>query len=150
MKVNFILNQIPKEIEISPDEYLLDTLRRLHILSVKKGCDQGSCGICTVLVNDKPVLSCSLLTAKTNGAQITTVEGISKEVEKLANHFGHEGADQCGFCNSGLALTVYAMKKELKNPTDEDIRSYLIGNLCRCTGYQAQHIAVKAYLGDQS
>ncbi len=148
MKINLIVNGYKKVFDVKPDEYLLETLRANNYLSVKKGCDNSSCGVCTVLLDGKPVKSCSLLTVKTEGHEVTTVEGIQDEAEKLAEHFGHEGADQCGYCNPAMAVTVHAMKTELKNPTDEDIKEYLVGNLCRCTGYQAQHIAIKSYLED--
>nr|MDA3846421.1 2Fe-2S iron-sulfur cluster-binding protein [Vallitaleaceae bacterium] len=109
-------------------------------------CDSSSCGVCTVLLDGKPIASCSYLTVKADGHSVTTVEGIAEEASLLADYFGHEGADQCGFCNPGLALTVYAMKNELVNPTDDDIRDYMVGNLCRCTGYIAQHEAIKKYM----
>lgn len=146
MLVNLNINGKLFKTDVSPDAYLVDTLRSLHYTSVKKGCDSTSCGVCTVLVEGKPVPSCSYLTVKADGKAITTVEGIFEDAEMLADYFGAEGADQCGFCNPGMALTVYAMKRELKNPTDEDIRDYLVGNLCRCTGYMAQHKAIKKYM----
>ena len=149
MKINIILNNRNQEFEVTPDEFLLDTLRNHYITSVKKGCDASTCGVCTVLLEVKPVLSCSLLSMRADGHHITTVEGIQNEIEHISNSFGHEGADQCGFCNTGLALTVYAMKKELVNPTDEDIKKYVVGNLCRCSGYEAQFKAIKNYLGEK-
>lgn len=147
MKVNFMLNHQDVTYDIDPGEVLLDSLRRYHLVSVKRGCDSSTCGVCTVLLNNKPVLSCSLLTASIEGKEVTTVDGLQKEVEEIANYFGDEGADQCGFCNSGLALTIYALKKEYANPTDEEIKHYVVGNLCRCSGYQAQFLAIKRYLG---
>jgi len=146
MKVSMIINDYQKEFEVDPGEYLLDTLRNHHYTSVKRGCDNSTCGACTVLLDGKPVPSCSLLTVKANGHIITTVEGIQEEASSLSKHFGHEGADQCGYCNPSLALTVHAMRRELINPSDEDIKQYLVGNLCRCTGYEAQHRAIKSYL----
>jgi carbon-monoxide dehydrogenase small subunit len=146
MKISFILNNRNVTYQIKPNEYLLDTLRNHHISSVRKGCDTLSCGVCTVLIDDKPILSCGVLTASINGRHVTTVDGIQDEVEKIADHFGHEGADQCGFCNTGLALAIYAMKKELINPTDDDIKHHTIGHLCRCSGYQAQLKAIRSYL----
>jgi len=148
MKVNVLVNGYKKVFDIKPGEFLLDTLRANNYLSVKKGCDNSSCGVCTVLLDGKPVKSCSLLTAKTEGHEVTTVEGIQKETEKLSGFFGAEGADQCGYCNPAMAVTVHAMTKELENPTDDEIKEYLVGNLCRCTGYQAQHIAIRSYLED--
>ena len=148
MRVKLDINNQIILTDIKPDEYLLDTLRNNHFKSVKRGCDSSSCGVCTVLVDNKPVASCTLLTAKAEGHKITTVEGITKEAEKLGEYMGHEGADQCGFCNPSLALTVYALKLENPKATEQDIKDYLIGNLCRCTGYQSQHHAIMDYLED--
>lgn len=146
MRITLIINGYKRNVDVAPDEYLLDTLRGLNYLSVKRGCDSTSCGVCTVLLDGEPVPSCSYLSVKADGHKITTVEGIQKEAEKLADLLGKEGADQCGYCNPALAVTVYAMKKTLVNPSDEEIRRYLVGNLCRCTGYVNQHKAIKAYL----
>ena len=99
-----------------------------------------------MLLDGNPIASCSYLSIQADGHNITTVEGIREEADKFADLMGHEGADQCGFCNPGLALTVYAMKQELIQPSDDEIRDYLVGNLCRCTGYVAQHKAIKKYL----
>jgi aerobic carbon-monoxide dehydrogenase small subunit len=149
MRIKLLINNEEKFLEVNPGDFLLDTLRKANYLSVRRGCDTTNCGVCTVLIDDKPVASCSVLSVKAEGHKITTVEGIQYEAQKLGKHFGEEGADQCGFCNPALALTVYAMKKELKNPTEEDMKEYLVGNLCRCTGYIAQHRAIMKYLGDK-
>jgi carbon-monoxide dehydrogenase small subunit len=148
VKVKLLINDNEYHLDVSPNEYLLDTLRKLNYVSVKRGCDTSSCGVCTILLNNQPVQSCSLLTVKADLQQITTVEGIYQEAEKFSHYMGHEGADQCGFCNPSLCLTVHALKLENPNPSLEQIKEYLIGNLCRCTGYQAQHIAIKSYLED--
>ena len=150
MLVNLIVNGENKTFQVEPGDFLLDTLQKNNFVSVRRGCDSTSCGVCTVLLEGKPVPSCSLLTIRLEGKSITTVEGIQKEAEKLAHYFGLEGADQCGYCNPSMALTVYAMKQEIKEPTIDKIKNYLIGNLCRCTGYQAQHIAILHYLEDRS
>ena len=147
MVVKFNLNGLDVEYVIKPGEYLLDTLRSNGIKSVKKGCDASACGVCTVLVDDKPVLSCSLLTAKVEGHRVTTVEAIQDEAAELSEYFYREGSDQCGYCNAAFALMVHALKKENPHPTDEEIKDYMVGNLCRCTGYQSQQKAIKAYLG---
>lgn len=147
MLVKFNLNGLDVEYNVKPGEYLLDTLRANSVKSVKKGCDGSACGVCTVLVDDKPVLSCSLLTAKVEGHRVMTVEAIQDEAAELSECFSREGADQCGFCNAAFALMVHALKKENPNPSDEEIRDYMVGNLCRCTGYQSQQKAIKAYLG---
>ena len=147
MEVKFNLNGLDVIWSVQPGEFLLDSLRAHNIKSVKKGCDGSACGVCTVLVDDKPVLSCSLLTAKVEGHKVTTVEAIQDEAAALSECFSREGADQCGYCNAAVALMVYALKKENPHPTDEEIKDYMVGNLCRCTGYQSQNRAIKAYLG---
>jgi len=149
MKVNFTLNNQPESWEVNPNEYLLESLRSHDILSVKSGCDTTSCGVCTILLNGKPVPSCSVLSITLEGAHITTIEGITEDAKKLAEHMGHHGADQCGYCNPSLALSVYALKHQIKNPTEQDISSYLVGNLCRCTGYKGQEEAIKLYLEEE-
>lgn len=146
MRIQLTINGNTDDYTVRPDEFLLETLRNHHFYSVKKGCETTSCGVCTVLVDDKPVASCSFLSTRAEGLSITTVEGIEEEAALLASYFGEEGADQCGFCNPALALTVYAMKKELTQATDEAIRHYLVGNICRCTGYVAQHKAIRKYM----
>lgn len=147
MLVKFKLNGIDVELNVKPGEYLLDSLRDHGVKSVKKGCDASSCGACTVLVDNHPVLSCSYLTMRVEGKEVTTVEGIQEEAAKLSEFFSKEGADQCGFCNAGFALLVHALKLENPHPSDEEIKNYIVGNLCRCTGYQSQFKAIKAYLG---
>jgi len=149
MKVNLKVNNRNVIFDVTPNEYLLETLRNYNYLSVKRGCDNTSCGVCTVLFDGKPVPSCSLLTIKAENHHVTTVEGITSEAEKLAKHMGEEGADQCGFCNPALALAVYALKNENKNASDEEIKKYLVGSLCRCTGYQSQHIAIRKYMEEE-
>lgn len=146
MKVNFILNGRNVTFDISPGDYLADTLRANRYLSVKKACDEGVCGACTVLLDGRPILSCSYLSARVEGRSVTTVEAIQEEVDQISNFFSDEGADQCGFCNTGLALTIYALRKEIPNASDEEIRHFVAGNLCRCSGYQAQVLAIKHYL----
>jgi carbon-monoxide dehydrogenase small subunit len=150
MKIDLTINKQKKTFLIEPNEYLLDVLRRYDYQSVRRGCDNTSCGVCTVLLDGKPVPSCSVLAVRCENKEVTTVEGIEKEAEKLAHYFGELGADQCGYCNPSMALTVYSLKQENKNASDEEIKSYLVGNLCRCTGYVAQHEAIKKYLGDES
>ena len=147
MLVKFNLNGLDVEYVIKPGEYLLDTLRSHGIKSVKKGCDASACGVCTVLVDDKPVLSCSLLTAKVEGHRVTTVEAIQDEAGELSEYFSREGSDQCGYCNAAYALMVHALKKENPNPSDEELKEYFKANLCRCTGYQSQQKALRKYFG---
>ena len=146
MVVSFYLNDVLVSYDVKPGEYLASTLRNHGVKSIKIGCDETSCGSCTLLLEGKPVMSCGVLTASIEGKHVTTVEGIQEEAAKIAYHFAEEGADQCGFCNVGYALVIYALKKEYKNPTDEEIKDYIVGNLCRCSGLHSQLKAIKAYL----
>lgn len=146
MQIDIIVNGKKHSLDIDKDEFLLDTLRKAGYLSVKRGCDTSCCGLCTVWLEGKPILSCSTLSIRANGKNVTTIEGLQEEAEKFANIFTREGAEQCGFCSPGFVMTVIAMKKELNNPTDDEIKHYLAGNLCRCTGYMGQLRAVKKYL----
>jgi carbon-monoxide dehydrogenase small subunit len=150
MQIELNINGRKYSLHINGDEFLLDTLRQRGFLSVKRGCDTTNCGLCTVWLDGKPTLSCSTLTIKAHGKSIITIEGLQKEAEEFAKIFTDEGAEQCGFCSPGFVLTVLAMKRELSNPTDEEINHYLAGNLCRCTGYMGQLRAIKKYLGVQA
>lgn len=147
MQIDITINNKKNILEVDNNEFLADTLRKHGMLSIRKGCNTSCCGLCTVWVDEKPILSCSLLSVKANGKNITTIEGVAKEAEAFASILVAEGAEQCGFCSPGFIMTVLAMKKELKNPSEEEIIHYLTGNLCRCTGYMGQLRAVKKYLG---
>lgn len=147
MQIELVLNDKKVKWDVAADELLADTLRSQGMLSVRKGCDTTCCGLCSVWVDGKPVLSCAVLTFQVNGKTVVTIEGVQDEARQFAEVLAAEGAEQCGFCSPGFIMTVLAMKKELKNPTDEDIIHYLTGNLCRCTGYMGQLRAVKKYMG---
>lgn len=146
MQIEFILNGKKVSFEINGDEFLADTLRARGMLSIRKGCNTSCCGLCSVWIDGKPTLSCSVLTVRAQGKNITTIEGLQRQAEEFAEILVAEGAEQCGFCSPGFIMTVLAMKNELKNPTDKEIVHYLTGNLCRCTGYMGQLRAVKKYL----
>jgi carbon-monoxide dehydrogenase small subunit len=146
MTITCTINNERKTLELEGGEILAEVLRRNGYTEVKVGCDTGSCGLCTVLVDGKPVLSCSYLAFRAEGRSITTIRGKEKEAAEFADFLTAEGADQCGFCSPGFTLTVLAMKEELKNPTEAEIRHYLAGNLCRCTGYESQLRAIRNYL----
>lgn len=132
--------------DVSCDLLLIDFLRNHGCYSVKRGCETSNCGLCTVWMNEKPVLSCSILAIRANNHSITTLEGLQDEAKVFADFMANEGAEQCGFCSPGLIMNVLAMEKELKNPSEEEIKNYLAGNLCRCTGYMAQMRAITKYL----
>ena len=146
MQITAVINGKTFVLEVAPDEMLADALRRIGFLSIRKGCDTSCCGLCTVWVNGKPLLSCTMPAFRADGKEITTIEGVSAEAEKFARILAVEGAEQCGFCSPGFIMTVLAMKNELPKPTEEQIKHYLAGNLCRCTGYMGQMRAVKTYL----
>lgn len=146
MQVVLNINGQEKIVFIQPNEYILDVLRRLGYMSVRKGCETTSCSVCTVLMDGKPIHSCAVFAAKCEGHKILTVEGVPEEAKKAADAIVDEGVDQCGYCSPGFIMTLIGMKNELKNPTDDEIKKYFMGNLCRCTGYVGQLRAVKKYL----
>ena len=137
--VKFRVNGEEKELDTSPTRSLLDVLREnLFLTGTKRGCDGGECGACTVIMNGKAVNSCLVIATELDGAEITTIEGLAKdgkEVHPLQQAFIEKGAVQCGFCTPGMIMTAKAFLDLNPNPTDEEVRSALSGNLCRCTGY---------------
>lgn len=146
MKIMLTLNGKPIESEIEPDTLLLDFVREHGCYSVKRGCETSNCGLCTVLVDKKPVLSCSILAARVQGKQVITMEGIQERAKAFGEFLAKEGAEQCGYCSPGFIMNVLAMEEELEEPSIEEIKAYLAGNLCRCTGYMGQLRAVQKYL----
>lgn len=132
------VNNEKKTFNLIAGENLVDCLRRNGYTEVRSGCDTGSCGLCTVWIDGVPVLSCSTLAARADGRTITTIKGVEKQAKELAGYLIKEGADQCGYCSPGFIMTALAMKKELHKPTEESIKHYLAGNICRCTGYAGQ------------
>jgi carbon-monoxide dehydrogenase small subunit len=136
--VALTVNGVRRKIEVLDHELLVETLReRLGLRGTKPSCLEGECGACTVLVDGKNVLSCLILTAEVEGADIVTIEGLAKEgaLEPLQQAFIDHGAVQCGFCTPGMVLASKALLARTPKPTDEEIKRGLDGNLCRCTGY---------------
>lgn len=146
MEIMLTINRQKRKLLIEPDEYLLDTLRKAGIKSVKRGCDTTSCGMCSISVDNKLVNSCSYYSIRAIGKEILTVEGIQEEASLIADFITAEGAEQCGFCSPGLVMAIYAMKNDLKEYSLESIKHYLAGNFCRCSGYEGQHRAILKYL----
>lgn len=146
MLLELNINNKKIAVSIEVDEYLVDTLRKVGFLSVKRGCDTGSCGLCSVWVDGKPVLSCSTLSVRMQGRSITTIEALQGEAKEFAHFMASEGAEQCGFCAPGFTMTVLAMKRELDSPSEDEVKHYLNGNLCRCTGYVSQLRAIMKYM----
>ncbi len=133
-----------------PDTTLYTFVRDCGCYSVKCGCETTNCGLCTVWMDGTPVLSCSVLAARAQGHTIMTLEGVQAEAKVFTDLLTAEGAEQCGFCSPGFIMNVLAMKRELAHPTDESIRQYLSGNLCRCTGYMGQMRAIRKYMEVQA
>lgn len=146
MEIEFTLNGKVTYAEIKDDTSLFDLLRAKGCYSVKCGCETENCGLCTVLVDGKSVLSCSMLAARIDDRDVVTLEGVQKEAEEFGMYLAGEGAEQCGFCSPGLIMNVLAMEKELVQPEEDAVREYLAGNLCRCSGYMGQMRAIRKYL----
>ena len=146
MKLNVWLNEKKMHDEIEPGMMLLDYVRQKGCYSVKCGCETSNCGLCTVWLDEKPVLSCTVPAARVEGRRITTLEGLQEEAAEFGGFLADEGGEQCGFCSPGFIMNVLAMVRELDDPTEEEILEYLSGNLCRCSGYMSQLRAIKAFL----
>lgn len=146
MEIEFTLNGKLTYSEISDDTTLFQLLRTKGCYSVKCGCETENCGLCTVLVNGKARLSCSFLAARANDCEILTLEGVTEKAEEFGKYLAGEGAEQCGFCSPGLIMNVLAMEQEEGRLNEEEIKEYLSGNLCRCSGYMGQLRAIKKYL----
>lgn len=146
MKISIKLNGKIVNDNIDADMLLIDFVRKHDCLSVKRGCDTSNCGLCTVFLDNKPVLSCSVLAMKANGKEVTTLEGLQEEAKDFGQFVAEQGAEQCGFCNPGFIMNTIALLRENPNPTDEEIKEYLAGNLCRCSGYEGQLRGIKNFL----
>ena len=137
-KITLIVNRETRELEVDLHRTLLEILRDdLSLTGVKHGCGDGECGSCTVLVEGKPILSCLTLAVTVDGKEITTIEGLAEgdKLHPLQASFIEYGAVECGFCTPGVILTAKALLDENPKPTESDVKQYLKGNLCRCTGY---------------
>ena len=138
MQIHFTLNHKKTAAEIAPDTLLIDLVRSLGCKSVKRGCETANCGLCTVFLDEKPVLSCSVLAARVDGRSVTTLEGLQEEAAEFGAFIADQGAEQCGFCNPGFIMNALALFRETPDPNEEEIKEYLAGNLCRCSGYEGQ------------
>jgi len=145
--IELVVNGKRHRLMVEPEELLVDVLReRLGLTGTKKGCGTGDCGACTVLMNGRAVNSCLVLAVAADGAEITTIEGLAAdgELHPLQQAFVEHGAVQCGYCTPGMIMAAKALLDENPHPSEEDIRSALAGNICRCTGYARILAAVKA------
>jgi len=145
------VNGETKHWSIAPGDLLLDVLRREGYFGVKRGCETGECGACTVLLNGKPVNSCLMFAAQAKGCEVLTIEGVEQDgnLDPLQEAFLEYGAVQCGFCTPGMILSAKALLAERPDPTEAEVREALAGNFCRCTGYlkpvEAVLAAARAY-----
>ncbi len=149
MEITLNLNGKTIKDHIDADSLLIDFVRKHGCYSVKRGCETANCGLCTVLMDGKPILSCSMLTARAAGHRIQTLEGLQEEAKEFVGFIADQGADQCGFCNPGFVMNTVALLRENPNPTDDEIRAYLAGNLCRCSGYEGQLRGIRAFLSSR-
>lgn len=135
------------ELAVEPSALLLDVLRQqLQLTGSKRGCDDSSCGACTVLIDGVAMLSCTVLAASCEGQAITTIEGVSEHgsLAAIQKAYGDWGGAQCGYCTPGFIMTVKSLMAENADPSDDDIRGALSSNLCRCTGYNQMYDAVRS------
>ena len=146
MTIEFTLNGRRVTAQADADASLYQVLRALHIASVKCGCETANCGLCTVHMDGKAVLSCSVPAARCAGHEVTTLEGMQEEARRLGACLAGEGAEQCGFCAPGLMMNVFALAKENPHATEAEIDAFLAGNLCRCSGYMGQRRGIRRYL----
>jgi carbon-monoxide dehydrogenase small subunit len=138
--VSFILNGHPQEMEVEPHELLLDVIReRMGLTGVKRSCDVQVCGACTLLVDGRPVSACTTLAFEVRGRSVLTIEGLAEEDGKLhplQEAFIEHGGFQCGFCTPGMILAAKALLDENPNPSEDELKHFMHGNICRCTGYK--------------
>ena len=146
MTIQFTLNHKKVSAEISPDTVLYDLVRSLGCASVKCGCETSNCGLCTVFLDDVPVLSCSVLAARVDGRSVTTLEGLQQEAAEFGAFIADQGAEQCGFCNPGFIMNALALFRQNPDPSEDEIKEYLAGNLCRCSGYEGQLRGIQNFL----
>ena len=149
MEIKLKLNGKAVTASVEADTILLDFLREKGCLSVKRGCDTSNCGLCTVLMDGKPILSCSTLAVRADGHEIFTLEGLQTEAADFVGFIADQGAEQCGFCNPGFVMNTIALLRENPDPTDDEIRAFLAGNLCRCSGYDGQLRGIRSYLNSR-
>lgn len=146
MEITLTLNGKKLTRMVEADTVLLDFLRKEGCYSVKRGCDTTNCGLCTVFMDDKPVLSCVILAARAAGHSIVTMEGMQQEAAEFGAFIADQGAEQCGFCNPGMIMNAIALLRENSEPTEAEIKEFLAGNLCRCSGYEGQLRGIQNFI----
>ncbi|MDO4616176.1 MAG: 2Fe-2S iron-sulfur cluster-binding protein [Lachnospiraceae bacterium] len=149
MLINMTLNGKKITDDVEADLLLIDFVRKHGCFSVKRGCETANCGLCTVLLDGAPVLSCSVLALRAHGHTVQTLEGLQDEAAEFVGFIADQGADQCGFCNPGFVMNTISLLREHPDPTDDEIRAYLAGNLCRCSGYEGQLRGIRSFLNSR-
>ena len=136
--INFKLNGVDRDEYVMENQTMVDFLRKqMHLTGTKRGCEEGECGACTILLDGRAVASCMMLAVEADGHEITTIEGLRKDgvLHPIQREFIDKWALQCGFCTPGMIMSAVSLLNENPNPTEEEIREGISGNLCRCTGY---------------
>lgn len=146
MEITLTLNGKKITRSVDADTMLLDFVRSEGCYSVKRGCDTSNCGLCTIFLDDLPVLSCSVLAARADGRRVVTMEGMQKEAAEFGAFIADQGAEQCGFCNPGMIMNALALLRDNRDPKEAEIKEYLAGNLCRCSGYEGQLRGIQAFI----
>ena len=146
MEITMTLNSKTITDQIDADLLLIDFARKHGCFSVKRGCETANCGLCTVLMDNVPVLSCSILAARAANHNVQTLEGLQDEANEFIGFIADQAAEQCGFCNPGFVMNTIALLRENPDPSDDEIKDFLAGNLCRCSGYEGQLRGIRNYL----
>lgn len=152
MKLEFMLNGRPRTMEADGSKRLLDFIREdLHLTGTKEGCGEGECGACTVMLNGDAVHSCLTMTGQLDGGELWTIEGLEQngELDAIQKAFIKKSAVQCGFCVSGMVMSIKALLLKNPNPTPDEVKMAIAGNICRCTGYQEVKAAAREAAGAQ-
>lgn len=146
MKLQFLLNGRPKTLEAPGEKRLLDLIREdLGLTGTKEGCGEGECGACTVMLNGQAVHACLSVAGQLDGGELWTIEGLEQngELDAIQQAFVHRSAVQCGFCTSGMVMSIKALLLKNPSPTPEEVKLAIAGNICRCTGYREIKEAVQ-------
>ena len=146
MTIQFTLNHKKVSADIAPDTVLYDLVRSLGCASVKCGCETSNCGLCTVFLDEVPVLSCSVLAARVDGRSVTTLEGLQQEAAEFGAFIADQGAEQCGFCNPGFIMNALALFRQNPDPGEDEFKDYLAGILCRGSGEDGQLRGIQNFL----
>ena len=145
--IHLKVNCVEHEVAVRPHDVLLDVLREnLNLIGTKRGCDMGTCGCCTVLIGGRPMLSCLTLVLECVGAEIETIESVARgvELDPIQRQWAEQGGSQCGFCTPGFIMTTRALLRDNPNPSEQEMRDAISGNVCRCTGYVKILDAIRA------